>query len=119
MAKETRNPPPVLQACTHRLVDFWDANPQDWLAYAESYFRRGGIKNELTKLDAVVEKLPWCIINQLRNLILKAPEKEPVYQTMRGTDQICLTVRQREEGAKRWRNNSNWAMVNHQSCINA
>ena len=75
MKEEKNEQTPFIQASTPQLVDFWDSNPHSWLAYAESHFRRVGIGNELTKFDAVVEKLPISIINKLTELITNPPEE--------------------------------------------
>ena len=87
---------PCVQASAPRLVDFWESNPHGWLAYAESHFRRAGIKNELTKFDVVVEKLPMTIINKLTDLITYPPEHEP-YAKLRSEiiKIVSLTDRER------------------------
>ena len=62
MQEQTRECVLQVQACSQRLVEFWGANPQSWLAYADSQFRRTGIKDVLTKLDVIVEKLPTPLL---------------------------------------------------------
>ena len=74
---EVKQQIPHIQASTIRLADFCDSNPEAWLAFAESQFRRAGIKSELVKFDAVVEKLPLSLITKLTLLIAKPPKEEP------------------------------------------
>ena len=74
---EVKEQIPHIQASTIRLADFWDSNPEAWLAFAESQFRRPAIKSELVKFDAVVEKLPLSLITKLTPLIAKPPKEEP------------------------------------------
>ena len=77
MEEEVNDQIPCVQASAIRLVDFWDSNPKAWLSFVESQFRQAGIKNEQTKFDAVVEKLPQSIITKLTSLIAKPPKEEP------------------------------------------
>ena len=74
---EVKEQIPHIQASTIRLADFWESNPEAWLAFAESQFRRAGIESELVKFDAVVEKLPLSLITKLTPLIVKPPKEEP------------------------------------------
>ena len=80
---EVKEQIPHIQASTIRLADFWDSNPEAWLAFAESQFRRAGIKSELVKLDAVVEKLPLLLITKLTLLIAKPPKRNPTQNSAR------------------------------------
>ena len=96
MEEETKHPPPFVQACATRLADFWDTNPHAWLAFAESHFRRAGIRNELAKFYAVLESLPMSIISRLTDLIINPPEKEPYAKLCSELIRIAsLSVRER------------------------
>ena len=74
---EVKEQIPQIQASNIRLADFWDSSPEAWLAFAKSQCRRAGIKSELVKFDAVVEKLPLSLITKLTCLIAKPPKEEP------------------------------------------
>ena len=77
MKEEVKEQIPHIQASAIRLPDFWDSNLEACLAFAKSPFRRAGIKSELAKFDAVVEKLPLSLITKLTFLIAKPPQEEP------------------------------------------
>ena len=55
--------------------------PIPTVGIAESQFRRAGIRNELAKFDAVVEKTPMSLVTKLTDMIAHHPEKEP-YQKL-------------------------------------
>ena len=74
---EVKEQIPHIPASTIRLADFWDSNLESWLAFTESQIRRTGIKSELVKFDAVLEKLRLSLNTKPTSLIANSPKEEP------------------------------------------
>jgi hypothetical protein len=60
-----------------KLPDFWTADPETWLAQAESQFRRGRVTVQQTMFDHVLCKLPPDVVAAVRDLALHPPEEDP------------------------------------------
>ena len=45
-----------------KLPEFWTSDPAMWFARVEAQFRRAQISVQMTKFDAVIEKLPQDVL---------------------------------------------------------
>ena len=58
---EVKEQIPHIQASTIRLADFWDSNPEAWLAFAESQFGRESqsLQKENPTLNSALNLSNW------------------------------------------------------------
>ena len=73
---------PSLAAVSIKLPPFWPADPEVWFAQIEAKFTTRGITAQKTCFDYIVSSLSPEFAVEVRDLLLRQPDKAP-YDTLK------------------------------------